>query len=90
MQAKKIEAYATVKDWTLHEVIRDEGVSAKSLKRPGMARLRRLHSAGLPYQAIAEALTADGVPTALGGCWSSSTVFGLLRTTPTRAKRRVA
>jgi DNA invertase Pin-like site-specific DNA recombinase len=32
-------AYATVKDWTLREVVREEGVNAKSLKRPGLARV---------------------------------------------------
>jgi site-specific DNA recombinase len=41
-QHTKIQAYAVVKDWTLAEVIRDEGVSAKSLKRPGLARLLAL------------------------------------------------
>jgi DNA invertase Pin-like site-specific DNA recombinase len=35
----KIEAYATLKDLTLVEVIEDAGISAKSLKRPGMQRL---------------------------------------------------
>jgi site-specific DNA recombinase len=38
-QRAKIEAYAVVKDWTLGEVIVDAGVSAKTLKRPGLARL---------------------------------------------------
>jgi DNA invertase Pin-like site-specific DNA recombinase len=38
-QQAKLEAYCVVKDWTLVEVIRDEGVSAKSLKRPGLQRL---------------------------------------------------
>jgi DNA invertase Pin-like site-specific DNA recombinase len=39
MQARKIASYCDVKDWTLEEVIRDEGESAKSLNRPGVARL---------------------------------------------------
>jgi site-specific DNA recombinase len=39
MQQAKLEAYAVVKDWTLVEVIRDEGVSAKSLWRPGLERM---------------------------------------------------
>jgi site-specific DNA recombinase len=38
----KIEAYALVKDWTLGEIIVDAGVSAKTLKRPGLARLLTL------------------------------------------------
>jgi DNA invertase Pin-like site-specific DNA recombinase len=43
MQQAKIEAYTVVKDdWTLMEVIRDEGVSAKSLQRPGLQRLLTL------------------------------------------------
>ena len=41
-QEDKIHAYAVVKDWTLTELIRDAGHSAKSLKRPGMARLLAL------------------------------------------------
>lgn len=39
MQARKIAAYCDVQDWTLGEMIEDEGESAKSLKRPGMQRL---------------------------------------------------
>jgi len=42
----KIRAYAVVKDWTLTEVIRDARHSAKSLKRPGMARQLALVEAG--------------------------------------------
>jgi site-specific DNA recombinase len=45
-QHVKIEAYALVKDWILAEVIRDEGVSAKSLVRPGLQRLLALVEAG--------------------------------------------
>jgi site-specific DNA recombinase len=41
-QHVKIEAYTLVKDWALVEVIRDEGVSAKSLVRPGLQRLLAL------------------------------------------------
>jgi site-specific DNA recombinase len=41
-QAAKIDAYATVKEWTLREMIRDAGVSAKTLHRPGLARLLAL------------------------------------------------
>jgi site-specific DNA recombinase len=46
MQAKKIEAYCTVKDWQLSEVIEDAGHSAKSLHRPGMTRLLAMVEAG--------------------------------------------
>jgi site-specific DNA recombinase len=41
-QQAKIEAYATVKDWGLLELIRDEGQSARHLKRPGLERLLAL------------------------------------------------
>jgi site-specific DNA recombinase len=45
-QRAKIEAYAVVKDWTVLEIIREEGVSAKSLVRPGLQRLLALVEAG--------------------------------------------
>jgi site-specific DNA recombinase len=45
-QAGKIQAVALVKDWTLTELIRDAGHSAKSLKRPSLARLLTLVHAG--------------------------------------------
>jgi site-specific DNA recombinase len=38
-QQAKLEAYALVKDWTLVQVIRDEGYSAKHLRRPGLEEL---------------------------------------------------
>ena len=41
-QEDKIHAYAVVKDWMLTELMRDAGHSAKSFKRPGMARLLAL------------------------------------------------
>jgi DNA invertase Pin-like site-specific DNA recombinase len=41
-QEDKIHTYAVVKDWTFPGLIRDAGHSAKSLKRPGMARLLAL------------------------------------------------
>jgi site-specific DNA recombinase len=41
-QQAKIEAYATVKDWGLLELIRDEGQTAKHLKRPVLERLLAL------------------------------------------------
>jgi site-specific DNA recombinase len=46
-QEGKIQAYAHVKDWTLTEIIREVGHSAKSLKRPGMARVLALVAAGM-------------------------------------------
>jgi excisionase family DNA binding protein len=45
-QEAKIDASATVKDRTLLEIVRDEGVSAKSLTRPGLERLLALVGAG--------------------------------------------
>ncbi len=41
-QRMKIEAYATLHDLDLVEVIEDAGFSAKSLERPGMTNLLRL------------------------------------------------
>jgi DNA invertase Pin-like site-specific DNA recombinase len=41
-QRAKLEAYGLVKDWTLLKVIRDEGYSAKHLKRPGLEELLAL------------------------------------------------
>jgi site-specific DNA recombinase len=41
-QQTKINAYAVVKDWELVDVIRDEGVSAKSMTRPGLQRVLAL------------------------------------------------
>jgi DNA invertase Pin-like site-specific DNA recombinase len=38
-QETKIRAYCVAKDWELTEVLRDEGVSAKDLNRPGMQKL---------------------------------------------------
>jgi DNA invertase Pin-like site-specific DNA recombinase len=35
-QEQRIRAYCHAKDWTLTEVVRDEGLSAKNLKRPGL------------------------------------------------------
>jgi DNA invertase Pin-like site-specific DNA recombinase len=46
MQARKIGSYCDVKDWTLDEVISDEGESAKSLNRPGVTRLIDMVEAG--------------------------------------------
>jgi DNA invertase Pin-like site-specific DNA recombinase len=41
-QQAKLEAYALVKDWTVLRLIRDEGASAKHLKRPGLEALLSL------------------------------------------------
>ncbi len=41
-QRQKIEAYATMHDLDLIEIIEDAGHSAKTLDRPGMARLLKL------------------------------------------------
>ena len=41
-QRQKIEAYATMHNLDLIEIIEDGGYSAKSLDRPGMARLLKL------------------------------------------------
>lgn len=46
VQAEKIGAYSVVKDWTILELIQDEGQSAKSLARPGLQRLLSLVDAG--------------------------------------------
>jgi site-specific DNA recombinase len=42
VQQAKVEAYCLVKDWDLVQVIRDEGYSAKTLKRPGLEDLLAL------------------------------------------------
>ena len=39
LQEEKIRAYCVAKDWELISLIRDEGQSAKDLKRPGMQRI---------------------------------------------------
>jgi site-specific DNA recombinase len=195
VQAQKIRAYALVKDWTVAEVIRDEGVSAKHLKRPGLerllalvktgevgvvivhkldrltrsvkdlnslvelfekkgvalvslqesldattatgrlmmnllasvsqwerevigertreamqhlkahgqvysrpvvgdaatlARIQALRGAGATYQAIADTLTREGIPTARGGAWAAATVLGIVRRHPPPPQREVA
>ena len=46
VQQAKLEAYCLVKDWTLAEVVQDEGYSAKSLDRPGIQRLLAMAEAG--------------------------------------------
>jgi site-specific DNA recombinase len=46
MQGRKITSYCDVKDWTLDEVITDEGESAKSLNRPGVTQLIHMVEAG--------------------------------------------
>ncbi len=41
-QIEELEAYCRAQGWEIHVAIKDEGYSAGSLKRPGLARLRRL------------------------------------------------
>ncbi len=36
IQEERIRAYCKAKDWDLVEVVKDEGISAKNLKRPGL------------------------------------------------------
>ncbi|MGH8066991.1 MAG: recombinase family protein [Candidatus Entotheonellia bacterium] len=45
-QQAKLEAYCLVKDWTLLPILRDEGYTAKHLKRPGLEALLALVEAG--------------------------------------------
>jgi site-specific DNA recombinase len=46
VQAQKIHAYGLVKDWSVVDIVRDEGASAKSLKRHGLERLLAMVQAG--------------------------------------------
>jgi DNA invertase Pin-like site-specific DNA recombinase len=41
-QEEKIKAYCTVKSWELEGIYRDEGISGKSLDRPGIQEVLRL------------------------------------------------
>lgn len=41
-QEEKIKAYCIVKDWELVDVLRDEGISGKTLDRPGIQEALRL------------------------------------------------
>jgi len=41
-QRSKMEAYCQLKDLELREVIEDAGISAKSLRRPGVQRVSGL------------------------------------------------
>jgi site-specific DNA recombinase len=41
--------------------------------------IRELRASGLSYRAIAERLTAEGVPTKRGGAWYASTVSYILK-----------
>ena len=50
-QAQKIRAMATLHDRELVDIIVDGGESAKSLKRPGMAKLLALVDTGMVYSA---------------------------------------
>jgi DNA invertase Pin-like site-specific DNA recombinase len=42
VQEEKIRAYCSVKDWELVDIIRDAGISAKNLKRPGIQSILTL------------------------------------------------
>jgi len=42
-------------------------------------KMRSLRVSGLSYEAIADALNADGIPTARGGRWQGATVYKILR-----------
>ncbi len=42
VQAERIRAYCQAKGWTLTEIIRDEGRSARDLNRPGIQRVLEL------------------------------------------------
>jgi site-specific DNA recombinase len=46
VQRTKLEAYCTVKDWTLDEIIEDLAQGSASLTRPGMQRLLAMIEAG--------------------------------------------
>ena len=39
VQGRKIESYCIVKDWTLDKIIRDDGQSARNMKRLGMQEM---------------------------------------------------
>lgn len=46
VQRAKLDAYCTVKDWTLSEVVEDLAQGSATLKRPGMQRLLAMIEAG--------------------------------------------
>jgi hypothetical protein len=56
-------------------------LDAQGTSRPAAVRKRiaRERDQGYTLQAIADGLTADGIPTARGGSWYSSTVTHVLR-----------
>ena len=45
-QIEELEQFCKSQDWQVEEIIKDEGVSAGTLKRQGMARLRHLIESG--------------------------------------------
>jgi site-specific DNA recombinase len=45
-QAEKLRAYCLVKDWQIVALEKDEGVSAKTLDRPGMQKIMAMVEAG--------------------------------------------
>lgn len=50
----------------------------RNLSAAAQARIRELRASGATLQAICDALTAEGVPTATGGRWWPATVRGVL------------
>ena len=47
-----------------------------------LAHILALRGAGATYQAIADTLTREGIPTARGGAWAAATVLGIVRRHP--------
>jgi hypothetical protein len=89
-QEQKVRAMAVVQGATLTEVIVDAGESAKSLSRPGMARLlaeqasvsqmAALAVEGLTARETAAELTRRGLTTRRGTKWRFHYVAAALRT----------
>ena len=77
-QAEKVRAMAVVQGAELAEVIIDAGESAKSLNRPGMARLLSLVDAGaVDTVIIAKLDRLTRSVKILPNCWSDSTRRGV-------------
>ena len=55
-----------------------------------LAQIHAMRAAGWTLQAIADELTAAGVPTVRGGVWAPATIRGILRRHPRPAQREVA
>lgn len=56
-------------------------VSGPQLSSAVRSRLRSMREAGMGYQAIADTLNGEGVPTARRGMWHPSTIYNALRVT---------